>query len=101
MLNFESNGTHPKVKVLVHFGDQFTVGKPKKLFKTKNSVKSAGISNNVSPRSQKNHRILVKLSEKQQQKQQQKTKTAFGAQIGSNLLPGAASKGYKKFLHIL
>ena len=96
MLNFESNGTHPKVKVLVHFGDQFTVGKPKKLFKTKNSVKSAGILNNVSPRSQKNYRILVKLSEKQQQK----TKTAFGAQIGSNLPPGAASKGYKKFPHI-
>ena len=50
--------------VSVHIGAQFTVGKPKILLKTKISAKSPslGIINNVSARSQKNHRILVKLS---------------------------------------
>ena len=45
---------------------QSTTGKPKILVKTKTSVKttSLGILNNVSPRSQKDHRILVKLRKK-------------------------------------
>ena len=60
-LNFGSNG---KFTVLVHFGAQFTAGKPKVLLKTKISRKNAflGMSNNISPRPQKNNRILVKSS---------------------------------------
>ena len=51
---------------MVHFGAQFTAGKPKILQKTKISAKttSLGISNNVSPRSQKNNRVLAKLNKK-------------------------------------
>ena len=65
-LNFGSNGAHPKFTVLVHFGTQFTTGKSKTLLKTKIFAKtsSLGISNNVSLRSQKSCRILVKLSKK-------------------------------------
>ena len=85
---------HPKFTVLVHFGAQFTTRKPKKLLKTKIYAKTAslGIPNNVSPRSQKNHRILVELGKK---------KFFVCAQIGSKLPPGAASKVYQKFSHIL
>ena len=63
-MNFDSNGTDTKFTVLVHFGVQFTAGKPKTLLKTKISGKTAflGISNDVSPRSQKNHKILAKLT---------------------------------------
>ena len=52
-----------KVTVSVHIGAHFTTGKPKILLKAKISAKTAslGIINNVSLRSQKNHRILVKL----------------------------------------
>ena len=60
--------------------------KPKFLEKTT----SLGISNNVSPMSQKNHRILVKLSKK----------NIFWAKIYKSA-PGATSKGYQKFLHSL
>ena len=51
---------------MVHFGAPFTAEKPKILLKPKISAKNAsvGISNNGSPRSQKNHRILVKLNNK-------------------------------------
>ena len=68
ILKFGSNGINWKVTVLVHFGDPFTAGQPKILLKTKISVKptSVGISNNVSPRSQKNHGIPVKLSKKKE-----------------------------------
>ena len=47
-------------------GVQFTARKPKTLLKTKISAKTTflGISNNISPRSQEDHRILVKLSKK-------------------------------------
>ena len=92
ILNFGSNGTHPEFTVLVHFGGQFTAGEPKILLKTKISAKTTflGVSNNVSPKSQKNHRILVKLNKK---------KTC--AQIGSKLPPLTASKGYQKFSHSL
>ena len=64
ILNFRSNGT--QFTVLVYFGAQFTTGKPNVLLKTKvfAKTKSLEISNNVSPKSQKNHRILVKLSKK-------------------------------------
>ena len=63
-LNFELNGTHPSFTVLAHFENQFTTGKLKILLEPKISGKttSLAISNNVSPRSQKNHIILVKLS---------------------------------------
>ena len=66
ILHFGSNGTRPTFMVLVHFGAQFITGKPKILLKTKISAKTTswGISNSISPRSQKNHRILVKLSQK-------------------------------------
>ena len=55
-LNFCSNGTHTKLTVLVHFGVQFTAGKPNILLKTKIFGKTAslGISYDVSLRSQKN-----------------------------------------------
>ena len=64
ILNFSSNETHPKFTVLVHFGAQFTAGKPKILLKTKTSAKTAsfGMSYNISPRSQKNHRRVIKNS---------------------------------------
>ena len=54
---------HPKFTVIVHFGAKFTAKKPKILLKTNISGKTTflGISKNVSPRSQKNHMILVKL----------------------------------------
>ena len=48
---------------MVHFRDQFTASKPKILLKTKTSGKTTplGISDNVSSRSQKNHRNFVKF----------------------------------------
>ena len=92
VLNFSSEGTHPKFTVLVHFGAQFIAGKPRILLKTTISPKAAslGISNNLSPRSQRNHKIFAKLS---------KNSNIFCAQIGSKLPPGAASEGYQKFSH--
>ena len=91
ILNFDSNGTHSKITVLVHFGAQFNTGKPKILLKTKDSAKTIflGISSNQSPRPQKNHRILVELSKEK----------IFWIQIGSKLPPGAMLKGYQKFSH--
>ena len=55
---------HPKFTAFIHFGTQFTPGKPKILLKTKASGKTTllGVSHNISPRSQKNHRILEKLN---------------------------------------
>ena len=70
ILNFGSNGPHPKFTILVHFGTQFTARKPKILQKTRFSAQTVyrptylGISNNVSLKSQKSHIILVKLSKK-------------------------------------
>ena len=66
IFNFDSNETHPKFTVLVHFGVQFTTGQPKILLKTKIFAKAISlvISNSVSPRPQKNHRILVKSNKK-------------------------------------
>ena len=43
ILNFGSNGMRPKFTVLVHFGAQFTIRKPKKLLKTKIYAKSASL----------------------------------------------------------
>ena len=65
-MNFGSDGTLLKFTVLAHFGAQFTAGKPKTLLKAKISAKTASLQiiNNVSPRSQKNHIVLVKLSQK-------------------------------------
>ena len=66
LLNFSLTGRHPKLKVLFHFGVQFTSGKPKILLKTKTFAKptSLGISNSVRVSSQKNDRILVRLKKK-------------------------------------
>ena len=66
ILYFCSNGIHPTLTVSVHFGVQFTAGKPDILLKPNISAKasSSGISNNICPRSHENHRILVKLSKK-------------------------------------
>ena len=60
ILNFGSNGTYLKFTVFVHFDVEFTAGKPKILLKTKTSASNAslGIINRISPRSQKNSRIL-------------------------------------------
>ena len=75
--NFNINGRHPSFTVLSHFGTQFTTRKPKTLLKTKTYAKttSLGKSNSVRPRSQKNHRILVKLNKKE---------TIFGPNLGLN-----------------
>ena len=100
ILNFSSNGTHPKFTVLVHFGAQFTAVKPKILLKTKLSGKttSLGISKNVSPRSQKNHIILVKLSKK---------KTFFWPKLDLNCPLGSYQRvirnshiAYNKAIHL-
>ena len=66
ILNFGLNGMHSKFTVLVHFGAQFIPQKPKKLPKTKIYAKTAslGIPNNLSPRSQKNYKILVAWNKK-------------------------------------
>ena len=68
---------HRKFIVLFYFEAQFTTEKPKLLLKTKISAKttSLGKSNSVRPRSQKNHRILVKLKKK---------KTSLGPNMGLN-----------------
>ena len=60
------NGTHPKLTVLVHFGAQFTPGKPKILPKNKifPETESLLLPTNTSTRSQINHRILIKLIKK-------------------------------------
>ena len=57
------NGTYPKLTVLVHFWAQFTKGKPKILPKTKIFPETTflWLSYNTSPRSQINHRIVIKL----------------------------------------
>ena len=84
-LNFVSNGTHLKFTVLVHFGTQFTAGKPKILLKTKISAKTASLEiySNVSPSSQIIHRILVKLSKK----------PFFGPKLSVNCPNEAVPKG--------
>ena len=55
-----------KFTVVVHFGTQFTARKTKILLKTTIFAKTTFLemSNNVSPRSQKNQRVLVPLSKK-------------------------------------
>ena len=52
---------------MLHFGTQFTAGKPEILLKDNISEKATSlrISNNVSPRSKKNQKILVKLKKKE------------------------------------
>ena len=91
IMNFGSYEMQLKFTVLVHFGAQFTARKPKKLLKTKISAKTVtlAIINNVSPRSQKNQRILGKLSQK----------TFFGTKLGLNCHHG--SKDHHKFSHSL
>ena len=91
ILNFGSNGMQLNFTVLVHFGAKFTARKTKKLLKTTTSAKtvSLGMINNVRPRSEKNQRILRKLSQK----------TFFGTKLGLNCRHG--SKGHHKFSHSL
>ena len=94
ILNFSVNRRHPKFTVLFHFGGQCSAGKPKILLKTKIVAKTAslGISNSISPRSKKNHRI-AKLNKKN---------CFFGGgwgQIGCKLPTVAEPKGYQKFSH--
>ena len=60
--NFDSSRTHPEFTVLVYFWTQYTAGKLKIFLKTEIS-KTTSWGNNVSPRSQKNHRVLVKFYE--------------------------------------
>ena len=93
ILNFGLHGTHPKCTVLVHFEAQFTVVKPKILPKTKISAKTEplGIINNVSTNSQKNHIILVKLSQKE----------IFGPKLGLTCPHGAVPNAHHKFSYSL
>ena len=60
------NGTYPKLTVLIHFWVQFNPRKSKILPNTKifPEITSLWLSNNRSPRSQINHRILIKLIKK-------------------------------------
>ena len=76
ILNFSLYGRHPTFTVLFDFGVQFTAGIRKILLKTKITAKSASlrISNNLIPKSRKNHRILLKLNKK----------TFFRAKLGLN-----------------
>ena len=91
ILNFDSNGMQLELTVSVYTEAQFTDGKPKRLVKTKIFVKtsSLGIVNYVTPRSQKNDRIVVKLS----------PKTFYGPKLVLNYHHG--SKGHSKFSHSL
>ena len=92
-LSFGSNRTRPKFTVLVHFGVQFTTGKPKILLNIKIFAKTVSlvISNNLSLRLQKNHRILVQSSKK----------ASFGLKFGLNCDHRAAQKSHQKFSHSL
>ena len=65
-----TNGTYTKFLVLVHFWAQFTPGKPKILPKTKlfPETTSLGLSDDTSPKSQRNRRILVKIIKKKNKK---------------------------------
>ena len=76
-----------KFLVLVHFGAQFTAGKLKILLKTKISGKPTflGISNSISPTSQKKSHISSKINQKQM----------FWTQIWYKLQSKAMSKGYQ------
>ena len=74
VLNFSLNETHPNFTVFVHLGGPIYRWKLKILQKIKIFAKTAsfGISNNISPRSQKNKRMLVKSTKK---------KNTFGAKL--------------------
>ena len=87
LLNFGSNGMQLKFTVSVHISAQYTNVKPKILVKVKIYAKAAslGIINNVTPRSQKNNRVRVKLSQK----------TFSGLKLFLNYHYG--SKGHHKF----
>ena len=89
--NFDQNGMQLTFTVWVHIGAQFTVGKPKILLKTKTSAKTAslGMINNISPRSQKNQKSFVKLSQKNFSR----------PKLGLNYHYG--SRGHHKFSHSL
>ena len=61
-----ANGTYPKLSVLVYFWAQFTRGKIKILPKTKifPETTSLGLSDDTSPKSQIDRRILIKIIKK-------------------------------------
>ena len=91
---------HPKFTFLVHCGAQLTAGKPKILLKTKTSAKTAslGISNNVSPRYQKNHRILVKFCDFSGTWEGGGGGGGGGSQIGYKFPPWRRTKGALEIL---
>ena len=62
------NKTYPKLMVLVHFGSNFSTKKPKYCQKPKFFPENTSLwlSNNTGPRSQINHKILIKLIKKKQ-----------------------------------
>ena len=74
------------IDISVHFAAQFTSGNQKILLKTKIYEKGILGNNYLSPRSQKNHRILEKLS----------LKTFFGPKLGLNCHHGL--KGHSQIL---
>ena len=57
---------HPKFTILVHFGAQFTAGKPKIMLKTKFSARttSLGISNNIKPEVPEKSQNSCKIKQK-------------------------------------
>ena len=91
ILDFCSNGTCPKFTALVHLGAQVTAGKPKTLLKTARAT-LLRISSNEIPRSQKNQRILVTLSEKT---------FLGGTKLGLNCPHGTTPTVHQKFSHSL
>ena len=91
ILNFGSTGMQLMFTFSVHTGAQYTVGKLKILLKNKIFAKTASLAiiNKISSRSQKNHRILVKLNRK----------TFFGFKLGLHYQHG--SKSHHKLLYSL
>ena len=63
IINISTNGTYPKFSILVHFWAQFTPGKRNIFPKTKffPQTTSFGLSDDTSPKSQINRRILIKI----------------------------------------
>ena len=66
LMSLRGKGTYPKFWVLVHFWAQFTPGKHKILLKTLIFPKttSFGLSDDTSPKSNRNHIILIYLIKK-------------------------------------
>ena len=89
IFKFGSNGTQRKFTVFVHFGAQFTFTYwgPNIFLKPKFLQKQHLSENQISPRSQKNDKVLIKLSKKK-----------LGVQIGSKLPPWSCAKESSEIL---